>query len=63
MDTPSIFFLVIFAVPLVVLLFWVIRKDTHYRKWGYLALTAMLLVALYVAFFKAPSFEQLFPNA
>jgi len=62
MDTPSLFFLIVFAVPMVILLFWIIRKDKKNRKWGYIVLSAIVIAALYVAFFKAPSYHDLFPN-
>ena len=62
MDTPSLFFLIIFAIPLIVFLFWVIRKDKKNKKWGYIVLTVIIVAALYVAFFKAPSYEQFYPN-
>lgn len=62
MDTPSIFFLIVFAVPLAILLFWIIKKDKKNRKWGYIVLSVIIIAALYVAFFKAPSYQDFFPN-
>jgi len=63
MDTPSLFFLIIFAIPLIALLFWIVKKDKGNKKWGYIILTVIIVVGLYVAFFKAPSYQELFPNA
>jgi uncharacterized membrane protein len=62
MDTPSLFFLIVFTIPLVVLLFWIIKKDKKNRKWGYIVLSIIVIAALYVAFFKAPSYSDFFPN-
>ncbi|MFB5945274.1 hypothetical protein [Albibacterium profundi] len=64
MDTPSLIFLAIFVIPFVVLLIWIARKDkrTKTRQWGLLALIALIIAALYVAFFIAPQYETFFPN-
>jgi len=62
MDTPSLFFLTIFVVPMVVFLFWIIKKDKKNRKWGYIVLSIIVIAALYTAFFKAPSYHELFPD-
>lgn len=64
MDTPSIIFLIIFVIPFIVLLFWMAQKDkrTKTRKWGLIALVALIIAALYVAFYVAPQYETFFPN-
>lgn len=64
MDTPSLIFLAIFVLPLIVLVFWLARKDKRNitRQWGLIALAVLIIAALYVAFFVAPQYETFFPN-
>lgn len=64
MDTPSLIFIAIFVIPFVVLLIWIARKDKRNktRQWGLIALIALIIAALYVAFFVAPQYETFFPN-
>lgn len=45
----SWFFILIFALPLVVLLFWVARKDKRYAKWGILVLSILVIFAIYAS--------------
>lgn len=62
MQASSLFFIIIWAIPLFALLFWLMKQDKKQRKVGYLIVFLILAFALYVILTKSPSHEEIFPN-
>jgi hypothetical protein len=62
MQASSLFFIIIWAIPLFALLFWLMKQDKKQRKVGYLIVFLILAFALYVILTKSPSYKEVFPN-
>lgn len=62
MQASSIFFIIIWAIPLFALLFWIMKQDKKQRKAGYLIVFLVLAFALYVILTKSPSYKEVFPD-
>jgi hypothetical protein len=62
MQASSLFFIIIWAIPLFALLFWLMKQDKKQRKVGYLIVFLILAVALSVILTKSPSHKEIFPN-
>jgi uncharacterized membrane protein len=62
MQASSIFFILIWAIPLFALLFWLMKQDKKQRKVGYLIVVLILVFALYVILTKSPSYKEVFPD-
>ena len=46
---PSIIFYVIFAIPYIVLMYWLVKQDKQKYVWGIAVVTVIAIVALYVS--------------
>lgn len=62
MQASSLFFIIIWAIPLFALLFWIMKQDKKQSKVGYIIVVAILLFALYVILTKSPSYDEIFPS-
>jgi hypothetical protein len=62
MQISSLFFILIWAIPLFVLLFWLMKQDKKQKKVGYLIVFLILAFALYVILTKSPSYKEVFPD-
>lgn len=59
MDIPSVFFYLIFAIPMAILFVWILRQDKKQRKLGYFIFFLILVFAIYVILTKAPSYQEI----
>ncbi|MBP3941980.1 hypothetical protein J5U18_00125 [Sphingobacteriaceae bacterium WQ 2009] len=47
MSTPSIIFYAIFAVPYIILMFWLVKQDKRKSAWGISIITLIGILAIY----------------
>jgi hypothetical protein len=62
MQASSLFFILIWAIPLFALLFWLMKQDKKQKKVGYLIVFLILAFAIYVIVTKSPSHKEIFPD-
>jgi len=61
MHPTSIIFILVFAIPLFIALFWLMKKDKKQGKFGFVIVILILLIAIYVILTKVPTYDDLFP--
>lgn len=46
---PSIIFYIIFAIPYIFVMYWLVKQDKRKYAWGITVVTVIAIVALYVS--------------
>jgi len=46
---PSIIFYVIFAIPYIILMYWLVKQDKRKYVWGISIVTVIAILAIYVS--------------
>lgn len=46
---PSIIFYVIFAIPYIILMYWLVKQDKRKYAWGISVVTVIAVLAIYVS--------------
>lgn len=59
MDIPSLFFYCIFAIPMIILFVWILKKDKKQKRLGFFIFVLILAFALYVILTKAPDYKEI----
>ncbi|MNL20994.1 hypothetical protein D3C87_1422670 [compost metagenome] len=47
--SPSLIFYIIFAVPYIIFMYWLVKQDKHKYAWGIAIITIVALLAIYVS--------------
>ena len=47
--SPSIIFYIIFAVPYVIFMYWLVKQDKQKYVWGIAIITVIAILAIYVS--------------
>ncbi|MDF2519040.1 MAG: hypothetical protein K0R59_4336 [Sphingobacterium sp.] len=47
--SPSLIFYIIFAVPYIIFMYWLVKQDKHKYAWGLAIITVVAILAIYVS--------------